>query len=478
VIPAQDDFIELCRRGQAQANRHGRHILISWTAPLRSPPRRLYDRLIASVASSDHGFVWNSSWSGRSLLAMGSALDLGGRGDARMGEIADAWRDQMQSTIIGGLRTAGGGPVLMGGFAFRAAASHPGGFPDGLMWVPAVQFDWTNPHRPVVTLNVRTAPAGAPEEMARRVLHHALRLLTRPVPAARLALNVGPTVAVQEVPPAARWRQLVDEAQSEITAGAFTKVVLARQMILRTDEVVRPAASLRFLLDRQVTGAVFGVGLSGHWFLGSTPECLVRIDGTLVNTHGLAGSAARGSDRHHDDLLEHRLRTDPKIGKEHAVAADFIAHALREFCLDIEIDTAEPVLKLADIQHLQTHIRGVLPDGHGIDLLSLVRSLHPTPAVGGFPRLPALRWLARNEPIDRGWYAGPVGWMGPDDTGEMAVALRSAHLDGDTATIYAGCGIVAGSDDHDEYLESVLKMRPMLASLGLRRNDTPTVVPT
>ncbi|GGV55427.1 hypothetical protein GCM10010245_87860 [Streptomyces spectabilis] len=140
---------------------------------------------------------------------------------------------------------------------------------------------------------------------------------------------------------------------------------------------------------------------------------------------------------------------------------------LRDVCVNVAVGTDERVLKLPDIQHLQTFVRGTLPSEEVPGLLALAQRLHPTPAVCGFPRAPAQQWLARHEPFDRGWYAGPVGWTEADGTGEMAVAIRSALLNSASATAYAGCGIVSDSHEAEEYRESCLKLRPMLQALGV-----------
>ena len=141
-----------------------------------------------------------------------------------------------------------------------------------------------------------------------------------------------------------------------------------------------------------------------------------------------------------------------------------LVEALSETCPRLHYSETPSLLKLGNIQHLCTPITGQLANGH--TLLDLVERLHPTPAVGGRPREAALRLIREREGLDRGWYAGPVGWLNAEGEGEFAVALRSALLHGNTATLFAGCGIVADSDPVREYAESRLKLKPMLTALG------------
>jgi isochorismate synthase EntC len=129
------------------------------------------------------------------------------------------------------------------------------------------------------------------------------------------------------------------------------------------------------------------------------------------------------------------------------------------------------------VQHLVGTVTATVPPGRAGGLLDLVERLHPTPAVGGYPRREALRWIARSEPFDRGWYAAPVGWLDAAQDGEMAVAIRSAVVSDDRAALFAGCGIVAGSHPDDEYTETELKLRPMLTALGVELDGSGSAAP-
>jgi isochorismate synthase len=178
----------------------------------------------------------------------------------------------------------------------------------------------------------------------------------------------------------------------------------------------------------------------------------------------LAGSAPRGRTREEDAHIADQLLRDPKERAEHAVVVDALRDGLRELCTRVVADAQPRVQALSNVQHLLTRVRGEVRPGDGI--LDFVGRLHPTPAVGGFPTPRALELIRNLEALDRGWYAGPIGWVDARGEGEFVVALRSALLRGQTATLFAGCGIVANSDPSAEYAEWGWKVRPMLAALG------------
>ncbi len=179
----------------------------------------------------------------------------------------------------------------------------------------------------------------------------------------------------------------------------------------------------------------------------------------------LAGSIRRGVTDQEDHALGQQLLASAKDSGEHAVVVRVLAEGLRAVCADVQTPPAPQLLRLHNVQHLHTPITARVRTGRSV--LDLVERLHPTPAVGGYPREAALRLIRDREGLDRGWYAGPLGWVDARGEGEFAVALRSALLRGSEATLFAGCGIVADSQPESEYAESALKMRPLLAALGV-----------
>ncbi|OMC10576.1 hypothetical protein A5736_00135 [Mycobacterium sp. SP-6446] len=272
--------------------------------------------------------------------------------------------------------------------------------------------------------------------------------------------------SLREIPSPLEWKLSLQRVLDAIEAGTLDKLVLARQLQATFDGPFAVTPVLASMVRQHDAGAVFGVELDNRWFIGSSPECLVQFDGERANSHGLAGSAPRDSDPTRDAQLARRLQADRKLVSEHVIVADFVRRTLQKFFRDVRTIGDEPVLKLADIQHRQTTISATGPT-QAVDLLRLAEMLHPTPAVGGFPRTQALEWLDTHELFDRGWYAAPIGWTGADGGGEFAVAIRSATIIDATATLYAGCGIVKGSDPDEEYAESCAKMQTMRRALGI-----------
>ncbi len=254
-----------------------------------------------------------------------------------------------------------------------------------------------------------------------------------------------------------RWEALVARALAAIRAGALDKVVLARAIDVEAEAPLDPGALLRALQARYPTCRAFLVQGAGAAFLGATPEILCRVEGDRVEADALAGSAP--PDRA-DEL--------PRSGKdlrEHRWVVDHIARALEGIADHVEWPREPRVRVLPNVAHLHTPVVARLAPGRGI--ADVAAALHPTPAVGGVPSAAALRFLAEHEGLDRGLYAGVVGWVG-EARAELAVALRSALVRGRRARIFVGSGIVEGSSAQSEWEETELKARALLEALGAR----------
>lgn len=260
-----------------------------------------------------------------------------------------------------------------------------------------------------------------------------------------------------------RWQMMVEEALREIEAIKYRKVVLARS---RTLTLNAPVESGRVLdrLGSQYPGCFLFKWTSGEsTFLGATPELLCRVKNGRIETASLAGSRHRGSTPERDEELRQELLGDKKERSEHAIVTESILARIAGIAENVQAPREPDVAQLANIQHLFTPIQA-MPAG-GRDILDFVVALHPTPAVGGHPSSEALDAIARIERLDRGWYAGPIGWVDAAGNGEFAVALRSAVLSGSTAMLFAGAGIVEGSDPSREWTETDLKLRPLTEAI-------------
>ena len=264
----------------------------------------------------------------------------------------------------------------------------------------------------------------------------------------------------------AAWAEMIDRATTAIAAGALDKVVLARVCEVRTDAPIDAATPLAYLDVHYGDSYRFLFEPRPHHaFLGATPELLVSVSGSDVTTMALAGSAARGQTPAEDESLAAALLASAKDRHEHELVVAAVRAHLTEAADDLTVPAAPVVLRLRNIQHLLTPITGRLwRPGEGA--LRLARRLHPTPAMGGVPPERALVFLRDAEPVPRGWYAAPIGWVDGALDGVFAVGIRSAVTQHDRAWLYAGAGIVAGSSPEREWEETALKFRPMLGALG------------
>jgi salicylate biosynthesis isochorismate synthase len=345
----------------------------------------------------------------------------------------------------------GDGPQLaqlVGGFAFAAGSTNAApwqGFPDGELRLPDLVY----------------AGEGDVHWRQSRLASAWSELDIEPP---RLGQPVRGSVEINSND-ARTYRDCVRRALAEIDAGRLDKVVIARAARIKARSAIDAVAWLVALRERYPGCTLFAVGEGESVFLGASPERLVRLSGDTVESAAIAGTAPRGSSRVADQAIGEALRQNAKNNAEHAIVVRHLVSALAECCDTVEVDPAPRLLKTRTVQHLYTGLRARRRAEAPASLLQLVARLHPTPAVGGTPREAALAWLAEHEPVARGWFAGPVGFLQSDGDGEFVVALRSALVHGQGATAWAGAGIVAGSEPAAEFTETELKLRTVLGPL-------------
>lgn len=255
------------------------------------------------------------------------------------------------------------------------------------------------------------------------------------------------------------WLEAVVSALRSIESGSAEKVVLARDHALWSKQPFDPRSVLDRLRLRFPDCFTFLVA----GLVGASPELLVRRRDLEVTSRVLAGSAPRGDNTDEDDLLGRELLTSAKNLHEHALATASVGRVLAGLCQHLEQPPLPELLRLANVQHLATPFRGTLAEP--CHIVDLVGALHPTAAVGGTPTDVALIMIRRLEGMNRGRYAGPVGYFDPHGDGEFAIALRCAELSGARARLFAGAGIVSGSVPEEELEETRLKLRAMLSAL-------------
>jgi len=258
----------------------------------------------------------------------------------------------------------------------------------------------------------------------------------------------------------AAWSAQVRAVLDAIRARDVEKVVLAREVVVHADVPFDVRAVVERLCTTQGGCAVF----ADDGLVGASPELLVRRHGREVLSRPMAGTIPRGATDDGDRAAAAALAASAKDGLEHRLVIEAVVDGLRECGVDVTTVRGPEVARLATVLHLATTIAGTV-DERSASALDLALRLHPTPAVAGAPRDAALAMLAQLESFDRGRYAGPVGWIDAHGDGEWAVALRCAELDGTTARLVAGAGVVAGSDPDAEWAETQAKLEPMLRVL-------------
>lgn len=359
------------------------------------------------------------------------------------------------------------------GFALLGFAADPGppglpaarrdpvsGLPNTLLWVPELAL-WRLGDQAALILTTRLPVSR--ERLRRRWMDRVMQLtagLTEPIPA---PLTPGPLQHVGSLPGLLDWQRLVDATLGEIQRGAMEKAVLCRRVGLRGRrrfDLHRLQGVLTWLFP---ACQVIRISQGRSSFVAATPERLLQVRDRHVEVDAIAGTAGRSASSTEDAALTNHLMQSEKDRREHAVVVEALRRALTGCCADLRVPTRPRVLQLHNTQHLWTPLRARLPAVR--DLFDLAERLHPTPATNGEPRKAAWEWLRGAEPMERGWYTGAAGVLEPDLSGELWVLLRCAEVEGNEARLYAGAGIVAGSDPLTEWRETGHKLSAMATAL-------------
>ena len=256
------------------------------------------------------------------------------------------------------------------------------------------------------------------------------------------------------------WRRAVGEALAAIDAGVVGKVVLSRRQKLVADEPFSSKDLLVNLIDGDARGTVLLYRYADVFFCGCTPELLVRKDGARVSSMCLAGTCPAGADEQERRRLADELMSDGKNRAEHDYVVRHVREVFRRVCFDVDVPQTPGIMPLTHVQHLHTPAAAQVLDG--VSLWELMGDLHPTPAVSGTPVGEARMLIRRIERYNRGFFAGACGYIDAAGDGEFSVGLRTGVFDGETGWLYAGCGIVAGSEADAEYDEIGLKLKTIL----------------
>jgi menaquinone-specific isochorismate synthase len=383
---------------------------------------------------------------GEGLVGWGSVARFTARGADRFAAAASWWEQVAARAIVRDeVRVPGSGPVAFGSFAFAATSAD-----ESLLIVPQVLVGMRGGQAWLTTASLVEGEVPAVPPSAR------VTATSPPEPPPVVAFADGALSP-------ADWALAVEDAVTRITSGALDKVVLARDLLVRSPEPVDPRWVLARLEQRYPTTWVFTVA----GLLGATPEMLVKRDKGLVTSRVLAGTIRRSGDDSKDLALAASLARSSKDLEEHEYAVRSVADALAPHCSSMNVPETPFVLHLANVMHLATDVTGGVADG--TSSLALAAALHPSAAVCGTPTDVADALITELEHMDRGRYAGPVGWIDASGDGEWGIALRCGRYDDTDPTairLFAGCGIVAGSDPAAEVAESDSKLVPMRDALS------------
>ncbi len=383
---------------------------------------------------------------GEGLVGWGVAAEIRTDGATRFADAGKWWSETTaRAEIHDEINEPGSGLVCFGSFAFADDPGH------SVLAVPCIVVGRRGDSTWLTTVSVAGEGAGE------TIDDPGLTIAPSDAPEAPAGVSFADGALDGE-----RWMSVVADAVTSIAAGDLEKVVLARDLIATADAPIDVRWPLRRLTESYPMCWTFHV----DGMFGATPEMLVRRERGLVTSRVLAGTIRRTGDDDRDLALAATLARSSKDLEEHEYAVRSVADALEPHCSSMNVPEAPFVLHLPNVMHLATDVNGVVHDAETVSSLQLAEALHPSAAVGGTPTPVATALISQIEGMDRGRYAGPVGWMDASGDGEWGIALRSAELDGATVRLFAGCGVVADSDPESELAESQAKFVPVRDALS------------
>ncbi|WP_070120458.1 isochorismate synthase [Bacillus marinisedimentorum] len=455
--------------GSEKAKRLRKPVLVSYSLEAEQPINPLaFFAAGHSVFPGERSF-WSDPSRELALVGAGESHIVRPSPAYRFKDAEKQWKQLIETAVYDGDTAAEGtGPLMIGGFSFdplKPVTKLWNAFEHTKLTVPTFLLTIVKGNF-YLTINImvdHTADADSLYEKAIGDQESLFSSLTAEYP-----VSFPAHVYTEEIAPD-HWKDSVAKLAEEVREGVIEKVVTARELRLYGSGSFSPDAVLGRLLEQQPQSYIFAFESGTDCFVGATPERLIKRSGTEVLSTCLAGTIARGSTHREDEQLGKELLQDEKNLHEHALVVKMIKQAMEAGCDHVEVPDSPALYKVRDIQHLYTPVKGKAKSD--ATLLSMVEKLHPTPALGGFPQEQAMEKIRTEEIMDRGWYAAPIGWMDVRGNGEFAVGIRSGLLQGDEASLFAGCGIVGDSDPECEYVETKMKFKPMLSALGGTLHD-------
>ncbi|MGL4522705.1 MAG: isochorismate synthase [Bacilli bacterium] len=353
------------------------------------------------------------------------------------------------------------GPIALGGFAFHPERHRDylwKKFGNATFVIPRWLFSW-NGEEVVATVNVNLRKKTNIETVLKE-WDTILSLGLQKTMQKRETFQIQSAKTMNY----SQWSERISMIQANIATGYVSKVVLSRTLDIELNKDITSDTFIQHFLQNEKSQYIFCMEKDDHFFVGATPERLVKVDAGNLRTMGLAGSMPRGTTFEEDEKYSTFLLNDPKNLHEHELVVQEIVSSLQQRCKYVVAKDQPEILKAKSIQHLYTPIYGRLKsDAHIIDL---VKQLHPTPALGGTPREEAKEMIMELEEHDRGMYGAPFGWFDPSGNGDFIVAIRSGIGRRERLRLFAGCGVVHSSQAKAEYEETNTKFKTMLSALG------------
>jgi len=476
-----DAFSDALRQSRAQARRSGNRVIVCCALPLTAAPCDLRS-LFAVTDAYDVRWYWSDPDTHRNWCAFGAETVQEYDSLQPVAQAAQALVD-LNSSVA---RYGGALPRWLAGFGFDPAQPRDDrwrNWPNGLLLLPRFVVEQQQGLPTTVTICVQVEARTDTDELRAAVIAELNSALVRararaartPAPAAaplpssaaapqRERAATATADSADQSASLAAWSDTAQSVVGDIRQGLYEKVVLARSERVSVQAFARLPEMLQDLEARYGDGVVFAVARGGQVFAGATPERLVQTRQGVVSIDCLAGTAPRGAAPEEDATFADELLASRKNREEHSFVLRGILGDIAGAVDAIHFPDEPALRKLANVQHLYTPVNGRLAPG--MSVLDVVARLHPTPAVAGLPKQSALRIIREREHMDRGWYAGPLGWIDGAGNGLFVVTLRSALLDEHGADLFAGAGIVADSEPLAEWRETEWKMRPMRVALG------------
>jgi len=441
---------------------YGRLISVHVPCPEMTLPQFL------RYALGSQRFYWESKRDDVAFAGIGIALELMAYGDDRFETIQHHAMELFANAMILDPQKTLAAPRLFGGFSFR------NDFVPDVAWSDFTPAHFVLPHYQLVrvqtehwlSINVHVPYGENPVSLLpelKAALYSKAEVVRAFQP--QSAKTTQPPIDLSYPMPYETWQRNLIDATRRIKRGGLNKVVLSRMAELRFDDHVPVDNALDFLSQAYPdTYRFLFEPRPYHAFYGATPELLASVNGTQIETMALAGSVQHGDTPEEIQTNAQALLDSDKDRYEHQLVIDGILTRLEPITNSIEVAETR-IMTLRNIQHMHTAISAKLQSADGI--IPVVEALHPTPALGGDPQAFAMQLIAEYEPVPRGWYAAPVGWIDRNLNGQFSVAIRSAVAQDKRVWLYAGAGIVKDSEPQKEWDETALKFAPMLNALGI-----------